>query len=206
MPVYTADTLKPELPNRAVVQGKPYSEWKEMREEDFIFRCIQMTLCTRSIKSGLKFTVQNADSTLEKTRTQTSALYILWAEAFLTLLSPSAARQCLWHPKPWRQTLKTFHKYQVDVLNVFPVHKGNAAEIPLIHQKEAVMSYRCVIVSNPAHISTRSEQLVVETDERHTVPIEDISALMLEKAAAPRFRLPRSPLALCKRNGTVFVR
>ena len=42
------------------------------------------------------------------------------------------------------------------------------------------MSYRCVIVSNPAHISTRSEQLVVETDERHTVPIEDISALMLE--------------------------
>ena len=40
------------------------------------------------------------------------------------------------------------------------------------------MSYRCVIVSNPAHISTRSEQLVVETDERHTVPIEDISALM----------------------------
>lgn len=43
------------------------------------------------------------------------------------------------------------------------------------------MSYRCVIVSNPAHISTRSEQLVVETDERHTVPIEDISALMLGK-------------------------
>ncbi|MFQ8833299.1 MAG: hypothetical protein ACLR7U_10810 [Ruthenibacterium lactatiformans] len=46
------------------------------------------------------------------------------------------------------------------------------------------MSYRCVIVSNPAHISTRSEQLVVETDERHTVPIEDISALMLESRRA----------------------
>ena len=46
------------------------------------------------------------------------------------------------------------------------------------------MSYRCVIVSNPAHISTRSEQLVVETDERHTVPIEDISALRLESRRA----------------------
>ena len=33
------------------------------------------------------------------------------------------------------------------------------------------MSYRCVIVSNPAHISTRNEQLVVETDQRRTVPI-----------------------------------
>ena len=52
------------------------------------------------------------------------------------------------------------------------------------------MSYRCVIVSNPAHISTRSEQLVVETDERHTVPIEDISALMLESR--------RATLSACK--------
>lgn len=55
------------------------------------------------------------------------------------------------------------------------------------------MSYRCVIVSNPAHISTRSEQLVVETDERHTVPIEDISALMLESRRAT-LSAPRSPL------------
>lgn len=52
VPVYVADTLKPELPNRAVVAFKPYSEWKEMREEDFIFRCIQMTLCMWSIKAG----------------------------------------------------------------------------------------------------------------------------------------------------------
>ena len=37
------------------------------------------------------------------------------------------------------------------------------------------MSYRCVIVSNPAHISTRSEQLVVETDERHTLSLIHIS-------------------------------
>lgn len=65
------------------------------------------------------------------------------------------------------------------------------------------MSYRCVIVSNPAHISTRSEQLVVETDERHTVPIEDISALMLESRRATFSAAALSALA---QNGTaVFV-
>ena len=57
------------------------------------------------------------------------------------------------------------------------------------------MSYRCVIVSNPAHISTRSEQLVVETDERHTVPIEDISALMLESRRATLSAAALSALA-----------
>ena len=70
-------------------------------------------------------------------------------------------------------------------------------------KKEAVMSYRCVIVSNPAHISTRSEQLVVETDERHTVPIEDISALMLESRRAT---LSAAALSALAQNGTaVFV-
>ena len=65
------------------------------------------------------------------------------------------------------------------------------------------MSYRCVIVSNPAHISTRSEQLVVETDERHTVPIEDISALMLESRRAT---LSAAALSALAQNGTaVFV-
>ena len=65
------------------------------------------------------------------------------------------------------------------------------------------MSYRCVIVSNPAHISTRSEQLVVETDQRHTVPIEDISALMLESRRAT---LSAAALSALAQNGTaVFV-
>ena len=65
------------------------------------------------------------------------------------------------------------------------------------------MAYRCVIVSNPAHISTRSEQLVVETDERHTVPIEDISALMLESRRAT---LSAAALSALAQNGTaVFV-
>ncbi len=36
VPIYVADTLKPELPNKACVR-KPTSEWKEMDDKDFVF-------------------------------------------------------------------------------------------------------------------------------------------------------------------------
>ncbi len=37
VPIYVADTVKAELPNRACIAHKAYDGWKEMREEDFVF-------------------------------------------------------------------------------------------------------------------------------------------------------------------------
>lgn len=37
VPIYVADTVKKELPNRAIIANKPYSEWLEMDEGDFLF-------------------------------------------------------------------------------------------------------------------------------------------------------------------------
>ena len=42
------------------------------------------------------------------------------------------------------------------------------------------MSYRAVIVENPALISLRREQLIVQTDREHSLPVEDLNALLLE--------------------------
>ena len=42
------------------------------------------------------------------------------------------------------------------------------------------MAYRCIIVENPAQLSVRNSQLIIRTDSEHSVPIEDISALLLE--------------------------
>ncbi|MEG1075215.1 MAG: type II CRISPR-associated endonuclease Cas1 [Ruthenibacterium sp.] len=42
------------------------------------------------------------------------------------------------------------------------------------------MSYRNLIIENPARLSVRNEQLVIRNEEEHTVPIEDISALLIE--------------------------
>ena len=76
-------------------------------------------------KSGLKFTVQNADSTLEKTRTQTSAFaYFVSGSISTASITIRTHDNAYGIPSLGVKTLKTFHKYQVDVLgNVFPVHK-----------------------------------------------------------------------------------
>lgn len=42
------------------------------------------------------------------------------------------------------------------------------------------MAFRNIIVESPAAISLWREQLIVRTDSEHSVPIEDISALLLE--------------------------
>ena len=37
VPIYIADALKKRLPNKAATHSKPYSEWKEMKDENFLF-------------------------------------------------------------------------------------------------------------------------------------------------------------------------
>ncbi len=42
------------------------------------------------------------------------------------------------------------------------------------------MAFRNIIIENPARISMKNGQLVIETDRCHHVPLEDLSALLLE--------------------------
>ena len=37
VPIYVADTVKKELPSRAIIPYKPYEEWKLMNDKDFVF-------------------------------------------------------------------------------------------------------------------------------------------------------------------------
>lgn len=54
VPIYVADVKKKELPNRAVVGAKPYSKWKEIREEDFLFSLYPNDLFYFERKNGNK--------------------------------------------------------------------------------------------------------------------------------------------------------
>ncbi|MBE6991733.1 MAG: type II CRISPR-associated endonuclease Cas1 [Ruminococcaceae bacterium] len=42
------------------------------------------------------------------------------------------------------------------------------------------MAFRNIIIESPANLSVRRSQLIVKTDTEHSVPVEDISAIMLE--------------------------
>ncbi|MUV38383.1 CRISPR-associated endonuclease Cas1 [Lentibacillus sp. JNUCC-1] len=45
------------------------------------------------------------------------------------------------------------------------------------------MSYRHIVIRNPAKLSTRHEQLVIKQDEQVTIPLEDICTITLEDPA-----------------------
>ena len=36
------------------------------------------------------------------------------------------------------------------------------------------------MIENPAYLSIKNSQLIIRTDSEHSVPVEDISALLLE--------------------------
>ena len=55
VPIYTADVVKKRLPNKAATAHKPYEEWKEMKDENFIFSLYSRDLIHVVGKREVKF-------------------------------------------------------------------------------------------------------------------------------------------------------
>lgn len=68
VPIYVADTVKPELPNKACVALKSYEYWKEMDDKDFVFSLYPNDLIKIKSKKQMKFNVNLKDSTLPKNK------------------------------------------------------------------------------------------------------------------------------------------
>ena len=125
VPIYVADTLKAELPNRAVVGQKPYSEWKEMREEDFLFSLYPNDLVRVTRSKPFELKISQPDSDLPETVQSTSELLY-----YMSLDINSAVAAFRSHdnsyslPKLGIKTLDSIEKYTVDVLgNYYPVKR-----------------------------------------------------------------------------------
>ena len=59
VPIYVSDTVKDKLPNKACVQGKQYEDWKEMKDEDFIFSLYPKDLLYIKGKNKIKLNPTN---------------------------------------------------------------------------------------------------------------------------------------------------
>lgn len=62
------------------------------------------------------------------------------------------------------------------------------------------MAYRSIMVAHPARISCQLGQLIVQSDQRFTFPIEDIACLMLESRQSS---ITTAALSALAENGTV---
>lgn len=124
VPIYVADTVKPELPCKAVVQRKKYADWKEMQEQYFLFSLCQNDLVYIESKGQIKFKVKNSDSTLEKEMAVEKVLaYFEGGNIATGAITVTTQDNAYISGSLGFKTLQKVQKYQVDVLGNYTLVK-----------------------------------------------------------------------------------
>lgn len=80
VPVYVSDTVKRELPCRAVVQDKSYENWKMMDDKDFLFSLYPNDMIHVVAKRDLSFTAAEGSSLAPKIKTKDAYVYYKGAD------------------------------------------------------------------------------------------------------------------------------
>lgn len=75
VPVYVSDTVKKELPCRAVVAHKPYEEWKVMDDKDFLFFLYPNDMIHVVAKRDLSFTAAEGADLAPTMETKDTCVY-----------------------------------------------------------------------------------------------------------------------------------
>lgn len=127
VPIYVSDTVKPKLPNKACVSNKPYSEWKTMSDENFIFSLYPNDLIKVKSKKDMKMKLKLSGSTLADSCLVNDAFFY-FIKAGISTASITAEN----HDGSYVinslgiKTLEKIEKYTVDPLgNVSKVNREN---------------------------------------------------------------------------------
>ncbi|MBQ9673623.1 MAG: type II CRISPR RNA-guided endonuclease Cas9 [Ruminococcus sp.] len=118
VPIYVSDTVTHKLPNKAIVAHKPYSEWKTMSDDNFVFSLYPNDLINVISNKELKFNIINKESTLPTTYTSNDE-FVYYKGTDIS----SGAISVITHDNTYilrglgiKQRLSLIEKYQVDVL------------------------------------------------------------------------------------------
>jgi len=116
VPIYVADTMKDELPNKAIVANKPYEEWKEMNDEDFMFSIYPNDLIFVKSKKSMNFVKVNEESKLPNIK-ELAESFVYYKGADIN----GGKISIINHDNSYKtrtgvKTLPLIEKYQVDVL------------------------------------------------------------------------------------------
>lgn len=125
VPIYVSDTVKPKLPNRACVQGKPYEEWKEMDDKNFLFSLYRNDLIKVKAKKNMKLSVNIKGSTLPKEMFGNDLfLYYVKAGIAVATITVESHDGAYGISSMGIKTLVSIEKYTVDALgNIQKVQK-----------------------------------------------------------------------------------
>ena len=125
VPIYVADTVRKELPNKAITRGKEYSHWKIMQDSDFTFSVYPNDLIGFVSSAPVTFSLINKSSTLAPSKRLKEGLVYYKSTGIST-----ASFRVVNHDNTYQvsslgiKTLIRLEKYQVDVLgNISKVAK-----------------------------------------------------------------------------------
>ena len=127
VPIYTVDTVKAKLPQKAVVAYKSVEDWKEMREEDFLFSLYAGDLIKIAARKPISLQLTNKDATGEMELKQKEWL-LYYVGAGISTGSITVAT----HDRKYQKgslgikTLLSIEKYEVDPLGEY--HKVHTPE------------------------------------------------------------------------------
>lgn len=124
IPIYVADTIKQELPNKAPVAHKNYEEWKEMDEKDFIFSLYPGDLVYVKSKGNINLVPMAKDSKRKNICVNEMLGYYIKCNISSANISISTHDRMYWQDSLGVKRLLELKKYQVDVL-------GNYSEVKL---------------------------------------------------------------------------
>lgn len=117
VPIYIADTLKKELPNKAIVASKPYADWPAMDDSNFVFSLYPNDLIKFEHRSEKVFNKVNKDSNLSDTF-ESKVQYAYFKSADIS----TASIRIITHDNTYFikslgvKRLSKLEKYQVDIL------------------------------------------------------------------------------------------
>lgn len=125
VPVYVSDTVKHELPGKAIVAHKGYKEWKEMDDNNFVFSLYPNDLIKLTFEKEKTFSLTNKNSTLPS-KFVCKEIFAYYKETNIS----SGAITVINHDNTYGieslgvKRLPRIEKYQIDVLgNITKVGK-----------------------------------------------------------------------------------
>lgn len=125
VPIYVHNALEKELPNKAIVAHKPYEEWKEMNEKDFVFSIYPNDLIRVRTSKKMCFSLGKKDSTLPtKMYSDDIMLYYIKTGISSATISVETHDGSYTIPSLGVKTLLSIEKYSVDVLGNYHLVKN----------------------------------------------------------------------------------
>jgi CRISPR-associated endonuclease Csn1 len=117
VPIYVADVVKGKLPNKAIIANKPYADWKEMSDDNFIFSLYPNDLVYIEHKKILTFSRANDKSSLPpKLEKKTEYTYYKKTGISTGSITVINHDNSYFIPSLGVKSLLKFEKWQVDVL------------------------------------------------------------------------------------------